>query len=457
MNADLGDRRVAEVEPREALSIAAARWNAPLRRWKSVSKGVFSIFDQAIVSGTSFLTAAIIGRVSAPDQLGLYYLVLSIVLIASGMMDQLIASPYVVYSKRCRGRGLVEYSGSIWVHHFVLTFLLTGSLLLGISICWIAGATESLPVLWALLSGGPLILLREGIRRFAFANLRVKSVIVFDASVSSVQLGGLAALAYAGRLTLINIYAVMGAACALAAVLWYVLDPPRVRFVFERLIPDWRNNWAFGKWALRSFLVGSTTPQVMLWIVSVAVGAAATGVLGACTTLVGVTNVLLLGVSNVLTPQAAHAYATGGAAELRRVLCVAAAVLFGPLCAFCVLILLTGDWLTVFVFGPSYAGTGQTLFILALSMLMVSMGTVAGNGLWAIDQPRLNFVADVCCMVVTLGTAALLVSRLGVRGAALATLAGAFSASIVRAMTLLRCLEAESRGTRSEATSALSL
>jgi O-antigen/teichoic acid export membrane protein len=221
-------------------------------------------------------------------------------------------------------------------------------------------------------------------------------------------------------------------------------------------MPDWRKNWMFARWALRSFLVGSTTPQIMLWIVSLTVGAAATGVLGACTTVTGVANVLLLGVANVLTPQAAHAYASGGPTELRRILCLATAVLFVPLSAFCLFVLVAGDWLMVLVFGSLFEGSGQTLFTLALSALMVSMGTVAGNGLWAIDQPKLNFVADGCAMGVTLISAALLVPKLGALGAALATLAGTSAAAVVRAITLLRCLGVGARDRGPEAASALS-
>jgi O-antigen/teichoic acid export membrane protein len=445
------------VERRGALAFAIARILHVMRRSPRVSTGLLSIFDQAVVSGTSFLTAALIGRTTSQDQLGLYYVALSIVLIASGVLDQLVASPYAVYSKRRHGCDLDEYSGSMWAHHFAWTLIAIGGLLLAIFFGWAAGDISTRPVLWALLGAGPLMLLRDGIRRFAFANLRMSSVILFDVIVAIAQLGGLALLARWGRLSLLNIYLMMGAACGLAAMIWYLLDPPRVRFARERFLPDWRHNWKFAKWALRSFLVGSTTPQIMLWIVSMTVGAAATGVLGASTTITGVANVLLLGVANVLTPQAAHAYASGGPLELRRVLCLAAAVMFVPLSVFCLVVMVTGDWLMVLVFGTLYQGSGQTLFTLALSTLMVSMGTVAGNGLWAIDQPKLNFLADVCAMGITIIAAVVLVPELGALGAALAMLVGTLAAAVVRAITLLRCLGVGSADRNTEAASALSL
>ena len=83
---------------------------------------------------------------------------------------------------------------------------------------------------------------------------------------------------------------------------------------------DWRQNWAFAKWTLRSYLLGYTAPYVLLWILGLTAGAAAAGVLGICNTLIGMTNVLVMGVDNVLTPQATHAFATGGTQGLRRIL-----------------------------------------------------------------------------------------------------------------------------------------
>src|SRR5262245_51707925 len=88
-----------------------------VQRFPSATKGALSIFDQALVSGTSFLTAAIVGRLTTPDQLGLYYMVLSIVLTVSGIQEQLIGGPFMVLSKRRRGDDLVTYGGSNWLYH----------------------------------------------------------------------------------------------------------------------------------------------------------------------------------------------------------------------------------------------------------------------------------------------------------------------------------------------------
>jgi O-antigen/teichoic acid export membrane protein len=151
--------------------------------------------------------------------------------------------------------------------------------------------------------------------------------------------------------------------------------------------------------------------------------------------------VVLCGVDNVLTPQAAHAFATGGVKDLRRILIFAASFMAITMGALCVFFLMTGDWLVVLAFGSHYHGTAAIVLTLALSTTMNGLSIVVGNGLWAIHHPRSNFFADVCCMTVTLIAAALLIHPFGPLGAALASLAGASTAAVVRTVTLIRFLE----------------
>jgi len=429
-----------ESQRNSALTAIGLRLVALKQRFPSASQGLLSIFDQALVSGTSFVSAAIIGRTTAPDDLGLYYLVLSIVTIVSAIQDNAISAPYLVYCRQRQGRELDEYSGSVWVYYLILSLMTALTLLVVVPIVSLSSASSISPGLWALLVALPLVLLRQAIRRFAFARLHVRSAVALDAVVAVVQLGGLALIGYLGQMSLVGIFVIMGGACGLASFGAFLLDKPRVHFVRERLLSDWRCNWAFGKWTLRSYLLGYTTPFVLLWILGLSVGAAAAGVLGACTTLVGMTNVLIMGVDNVLTPQASHAFATGGTRDLRRILARTAAFLVLTLGGFSLLILATGDRLAVLAFGAAGQGSGAILAALAVSTLMNGIGVVAGNGLWAIDKPRPNFLADVFCMFATIVAAWFLIVPLGVLGAALANLAGMSAAAIVRTITLMRYL-----------------
>lgn len=432
---------VDELQRGSVLEGLAERVHALRRRFPFASRGLLSIFDQAIFSGTSFLTAALIGRLTSPDQLGLYYLVLSIVLIITGVQEQLVAAPFLVYSKRRQGTELAEYAGSMWAHYVAVSLLAVIGLTIAIPVLSAEGQSRIIPGLWAVIAVGPMLMFRQWIRRFTFASANLKSAVVLDATVAVLQLSGLGLLGYFGLLSLFRIFLVMGGACGVACIVWYLIERPRLHFVRQRFLPDWRHNWGFSKWALQTYVLGNTTPQLMLWIVSLTIGATATGLFGACNNLIGMTYVILSGVDNVLTPQAAHAFATGGVSELRRTLLLAGAFVAVTMGTFIALFLITGDWLVVAAFGKQYQGTAAILIALAVSTLMNGLSIVSGSGLWAIDRPRSNFLADVCCMGATLIAAAVLVHPFGALGAALATLAGTSTAAVVRIFTLIRCLD----------------
>jgi O-antigen/teichoic acid export membrane protein len=441
MKADLADHFEVNELPSRGMFVPMT---APLRnlvsRFPEVSHGVLSLVDQAIVSATSFATMVIVGRATTPDQLGLYYLVATIVFISVGVQEQIVAAPYTVYSKRYENDELAGYTGSAWIHHVSLSALGLTVLLATIAVLSLSGSVDTVPVLLALAGAGPFLLLREWVRRFAYAHLQIVPAVVLDAIVAGVQLGGLLLLWRLDLLTVYGAFLVMGLACLCGCLGWYMLERPTIHFDRSRWMPDWKHNWSFGRWTLRSFLAGNTTPYIMPWILGLAVGTAATGVFGACSTLINMSNVLLISTDRILMPRAAHAYARGGYAELRRILILAALLVLPVLAVFCLVVFAIGSQLAAFVYGAQYAGHGATLSVLAVVMLMNGIGVIAGNGLLALDQPRTNFVADVVTLVVTIASACAFVVPFGVLGAAVAILAGTSTGCVVRTLRLYRAL-----------------
>jgi hypothetical protein len=65
-------------------------------------KSGLAVFDQAVVSGTSFLTSVILGRMCAREELGVYYLVLSIVFFVRGIQEQLPVARWPIWPSSWR-------------------------------------------------------------------------------------------------------------------------------------------------------------------------------------------------------------------------------------------------------------------------------------------------------------------------------------------------------------------
>jgi O-antigen/teichoic acid export membrane protein len=403
-----------------------------------VRKGALSVFDQAIVSGTSFATTLIIARTCTKGELGIYYLALSLVLVIRGVQEKLVSSPYMIYSHRYQGDSLAQYSGSTLVHQVVLTAIAwMGLLAAGAVGAFGDGALGLGPVLLVLLAALPLVLMRDFLRYFAFARMWLVGATALDAAVAGVQIAGLLLLAYWGWLSAGTVYWAMGLACALACAGWYMAKRPPLVIRPRRVWADWLRNWAFGRWAMATQLIGSLTIHMMPWLLALVHNTAATGLLAACNSLVGPSHMLVAGLSNSLCPQAAHAFARGGLGALKTVLAKTAALFVATVGGFCLLVFVAGEPIAVLILGPEYQGIGLILSVMAVNVLVFALGIVAGMGLWALDRPAANLYADFTMALGTLTAAALLIAPLGVLGAVLAALVGTSASAGVRWITLV--------------------
>ena len=416
----------------------------PLANNSLLQKSALSVFDQAVVSGTSFLTSVLLGRLCALEELGVYYLALSIVFFVRGIQEQVVSAPYMIYSGRRQGDDLARFAGSSLLHQCVLMTITAASLAVLALVGILPRGMES--AAWLLLGAAPLLLMREYIRQMCFAHLDMVRAIWLDVAVSAIQLVGLFALASSGNLTVTSTLGVLAISSGVPAVVWLATKEQRMIVSCRGAIYDFLHNWTFARWALASQLLACTTPYVMPWIVAMTHGEAETGTLGACTTLVGLSNMFMMGLCNFLSPKAARAFATGGLTELQGVLWKTA-LLFGvSLGTVCMVGFAFGEQIAIAVYGPGFAGTGLLIGVLALSVLANSMGVTAGNGLWAMERPSANFVADLISLGVVIVATLTFVPLFGPLGAAMATLAGTSSDAAVRLFILRKTMGEYSAG-----------
>jgi len=424
----------AQPAPRAGLLAGAFRSVAALAGDSLLHKSALSVFDQAVVSGTSFLTSVILARMFVREELGVYFLALSIVYFVRGIQEQLVSAPYMIYSNRRAGAALARFAGSSLVHQGVLLFVTSVVLALlaltGILPAGLQGAV------WLLLGAAPLLLMREYIRQLLFAHLDMQAAIALDVAVALIQMTGLIALAATGSLSLTTTLAILAVAAGLPAAFWFVTKRLPMVVSMRETLADFRHNWTFARWALASQLLACTTPYVMPWVVALTHGEAQTGTLGACSTLVGLSNMFMQGLCNFLSPKAARAFAQGGLAELQTVLRRTALLFAVSLGGICLVGFTLGEQIAVLVYGEQFAGTGWIIGILALSVLANSMGVTAGNGLWAMERPSANFVADLFSLGVVIVATVTLVPLYGPLGAALAMLCGTSSDAAVRLWVL---------------------
>ncbi|MEN6452308.1 MAG: lipopolysaccharide biosynthesis protein [Thermoguttaceae bacterium] len=404
--------------------------------------GALAVFDQAVVSGSNFLTTFILVHACTQHEVGIYSLASTVVMFLMAAQANLISVPYAVYCHRHRGDALAEYTGSTLIHQLVTSLASVACFVgLGILLSFGVGSEHLRPATWVLVGAIPFILLREYARRAAMAHLAMTAAIAIDVAVSALQLAALMVVWRMHSLSAAVAYATVGAACATTCLGWWLLDRQPMRFSRQRLLDDWRYNWSFGRWGLMSQLTGLAF-YIVPWLLASVHGEAAAGELLACTTLVGLSNLFVMGFNNFLVPKAARAYSQHGTRSLARVLrwsMLCSAVVLGGLW---LVTLRAGDWLAGMVYGGEYSDTGPLIAMLALATFADAMGLMASTGLSALDRPAATFGGDMVQLVVTLGASLWLVGPYNAWGIALALVLGRAAGAAVRWSTLWALMKA---------------
>ena len=423
--------------PNLGLPLRLRAWGlvARLARDAMLRNSLLSIADQGVVSATNFAITIILSRLCGKPEVGLYYLALQIFFFARGVQEQVIASPYLVYGSRKQGSEATRYAGSTLAHEIVLLMAVVAALAVAAG-CG-GTSTELSGLLWLLAGAAPLMLFREFIRQFSFAQLKVGQALALDCSVAGLQLTALGLAAYAGMLTTLLTYTLLSIGCGVSAVTWLALRRGTFATDTAAIWPDWVHNWRFGRWALASLLLGQTMPLILPWIVAGTHGEASAATYGVSATLIGFANMYVLGLSNFICPRAAQAYASGGSRELMSVLKQASLLHLSALVPFALSMLLAGQALMTFVYGPTFADAGPIIAVLAFGAMANSLSIVAGNGLWAMELPSANFRGDVCAMLTWIAATAVLVPMYGPLGAAFASTIGMSVGAIVRGAVLV--------------------
>jgi hypothetical protein len=83
----------------------------------------WALADQAVVSGTSFITTIVIGRWCLPSELGIYSLGISLLVSWLAVQESVISLPYIIYRQRPVQGTPPEHAGSSLAHNALLSVL----------------------------------------------------------------------------------------------------------------------------------------------------------------------------------------------------------------------------------------------------------------------------------------------------------------------------------------------
>ncbi|NOJ43324.1 hypothetical protein [Bradyrhizobium australiense] len=409
-----------------------------------------ALTDQAVVSAASFLTTILIGRFAQSSELGLYSMGFSLLVTCLCILESLISTPYTIYQHRSFGMA-AEHAGASLGQTGLLSALVAIALA---ATAWGLSARGTWPELvtlfWVLAAVAPLVMLREFCRRLAFAHLLMAQALILDTVAAAVQLAALGWMGWTGHLSGISAYAALGSACAVAGIMGLYVVHANFTVRIDQIWAATKESWGLGRWLLAAHLTSAVQGSLVYWLLAWLAGTMATGIFAACMSIALLSNPLILGAGNLLTPKLALAWQKGSGERLRRESIQAAMWLGAAMVLFCVAALLVGDVVMQFLYKDAdYAGQSHTITVLMVAMLVMAVGIPANDALTSMEHTRVIFWTALWAAVVTGSLVWCLVATWGSVGAAYGILAGNVVRSTARWIALLSLVP--SAGTRANA------
>jgi O-antigen/teichoic acid export membrane protein len=377
--------------------------------------------DQALVSAMSFATLILIGNWATLGELGSYAICSSFLALLLAAQDSLITRPYTIHLHTLH-QSATDHASSALVLSLLLSLAAVLLITLPIGLFDPSNRSGLTPIAWAMAGAIPFVLMREFVRRRAFAHFRMANALALDAMVVLINILLLVWLGLSGNLSAATAISAQGISCGIGAAAWVYVWRREFAFGLVNLTDRFRQSWNLGKWLLASQLAIQAQGYTAQWLSVMIAGTAVTGIYVAALSVVGLANPALYGLLNSIAPKSARAFSAEGALGVRRQARHDALLLGAVMGTFCLALGLAGGEILHFLY-PAAAGHRDLLLLLAIAALASALGVPASIALASADRAHAVAFITVVTAILNFGLILFFMPRWGLLGAACASVA----------------------------------
>lgn len=361
----------------------------------NIRTNLLAVVDQGAVSLGNFLMVFFLARVLVPTDYGVFAIFFGIMLLLNSIHAALVIYPLSLEAAVTRSEELATAVTT----GFEVTVLLTSleSLVLGLA-CFVLHRWDLMAVTVVALL---LWQMQETSRRGLTAQFRFREALDGDAVSYIGQFLAMVVLSSTHRLTLFNIFAVIGATSLLALV----MQASRTGVVAPldtNIGSSLRRYLRLGRWTVLSHMV-AMVPAIPMYVCFVGMffNYQDAGVMQALGNVLGITNPFLLAMLALIVPAAAKAHGEKGLAAAWEV-----SSKYGKRFAMVILpyylaLFLAPGLVTSLFYGLSSRYLRSALFLrwLVLAYAFTYVAQVMGGFLRAIERMEVDFAANTAAAV----------------------------------------------------------
>ncbi|MFQ5958177.1 MAG: lipopolysaccharide biosynthesis protein [Alphaproteobacteria bacterium] len=377
----------------------------------------WALADQALVSGTNFLTGILLARFLGLEEFGRFTLAWMAVQFVNSIQFALVSAPMMTIGPKQSADETPAYYGAVVAQAAAFAALSFAILWAG---AWSSGAafpgwraaSLALPLACAVFA----FQMQDFLRRYFFTRGRAAAAFANDALRYLAQIAALIVVFAAAGLDSRGALWVI-AACAAAATALGLATMGPLAWRGGTLRTVGVRHWNFARWLTASAVMHWLSGNLFIIAAGAFLGAAAVGALRAAQNLMAVTHILFQGLENVVPSRAAERLHRGGKAALVRYLRTVASlnVLATAVVAF-VAAVAPVFWLEL-LYGAQFAEFGGVLQWYALIYVVMALTLPLRVGLRTLEDTKPIFVANVCSLGFSVLVCYWFVNTFGVFGA----------------------------------------
>lgn len=379
-------------------------------------KAPVALADQALVSGSNFVTNILLARTFGFRDYGVFALAWVAVMFANSLQWAFVVTPMMSIGPKQAKEDLPTYYGAVLVQEIVFALLIALLVFGGVVLSGRFFPQWNIGSLRLSLAGATLAyLLQDFIRRFFFTTNRSGLAFTSDCISYLTQLPILFYISRHPGVSLPQVLWIIAATSFLGFIVcmkWY--QP--LAFSRESLVSVSVRHWKMSRWLAPSAFMQWGAGNLFFMAAPAYYGAATSAALKASQNIVAVAHIWFMGLDNVVPTEASAAMHRGGPTAVLQYLKQVFIRWGGLTLVFVAVVALFPHFWLKLAYGPKYLAYGYVLQLYAVLYLMVFVSSPIRAGLQALEFTAPIFWAYPVLIAFSVTMVGPLAKRLGLLG-----------------------------------------
>lgn len=388
----------------------------------SNSKLSITLADQSFVSASNFLLGIILARFLGIEAFGIFTLLWMILLFVQSLQMAIIISPMMSIGPILDKADQKKYYQAVTTHQIIF------SLVSSFCVYWFLILSNIFYPSWLLINYAlPLSVTvflsqnQDFIRRVFFIEERPLTALFCDLLAYGLRLIILVYLFKYNALEITNALWTISFALFISILLGLkIIYKPSINP--RKIIDAHKRNWHTSRWLLASALLQWTSGNYFIITAGIILGPISVGILRAAGNVIGITNIIFLGLENIIPSTASKTFRESGISSLYVYL--VKVLIYGGLFMIGVVSFLSifSESLISILYGNEYSSSGYILIWYCLITLVQFINFPLVIGLRSLEHTKPMFFSYIVTTMFSVLCANIIVSELNLHGVMLGLL-----------------------------------